>query len=88
MNVPYGRIRVTREPALMLEEILRNELDALWAIHGTLPNPSTDSLATLRRIRVVERLLRVTTGTILEKGWSDGGADVAGQPQLQQRAAG
>lgn len=83
---PYGRIRVNKQLALGAEAIFNETLDRLWAEHAKLPNPSPESLETLHQIRLVEKLLRITEGTIIEKGWDDEAAAPDGRIQLGRSA--
>lgn len=41
----------------------------LWVVYNELPNPSTDSMDMLHRIRSVEKTLKALQATMDRQGW-------------------
>ena len=65
----WGRVRLTRRMWEANYRAVSTYLNARWAIHRDLPNPSDESRKSLSEIRELQKVLNNLEGLAEEKGW-------------------
>jgi len=65
----WGRIRLTHRMWRSTYLAIGAYLDALWSLHKSQLNPSSESRSSLEEIREIQKVMDNLKGLGMEKGW-------------------
>ena len=68
-RVTWGRIRFTHRMWRSTYLAIGVYLDALWSLHKSQLNPSSESRSSLEEIREIQKVMDNLKGLGMEKGW-------------------